>query len=108
MAESSRGGPHYPNKTTATDPIDAHSFTCPTSGCLFNVVDDTYEMEDVGSQHPTLVANMTTMLNTAAKTIWRTSHKNDPACKKAARGLYEGFYGPWKELGAWERLHGSS
>ena len=37
MVEAAWGGPHYPNASTATDPIDGHTMHCPARGCLFNV-----------------------------------------------------------------------
>merc|ERR1712070_1027662 len=43
MIEAARGGPHYPNASTATDPIDKHNFKCPAQGCLYNVVEDPHE-----------------------------------------------------------------
>ena len=43
MVEAAWGGPHYPNASTATDPIDGHTMHCPARGCLFNVVADPEE-----------------------------------------------------------------
>ena len=51
MIEAAWGGPHYPNATTAVDPISNHSFKCPARGCLYNVWRDPSETDkspDVG------------------------------------------------------------
>jgi arylsulfatase I/J len=98
MIEAAWGGPQYPNSTTASDPIDAHSFVCPAQGCLFNVVEDPEEHQEVSAQHPDIVAAMSAELKKQAATIWATSHKDDPACDAAAFAIHGGFYGPWKEL----------
>jgi len=52
------GGPLYPNVSTATDPIDAHNLVCPERGCLFNVVADPTEREEVGASHPDILLKM--------------------------------------------------
>jgi len=100
MIEAEWGGPQYPNETTVTDPIDKHSFKCPFQGCLYDVVADPTEHHEVSAANPDVVAAMKAELQKQAKTIWSTSHKTDSACKEAARSIYGGFYGPWKELPA--------
>ena len=49
MIESEWGGPHYPNASTASDAIGDHSITCPETGCLFNVVQDVREKNEISS-----------------------------------------------------------
>lgn len=98
MTEAARGGPAYPNASTATDPISDHNFVCPSRGCLFNVVEDPAEKDEVSEAHPDVVAHMKVEMEKRAAHIWSTSHHNDPACKKAAWDRYGGFYGPWKEV----------
>jgi arylsulfatase I/J len=98
MIEAASGGPRYPNATTASDPIDAHSFACPLQGCLFNVVLDPTEQREVSSEHPDVTTSMSQELRRQAAGMWQTSHKEDPACEVAAFSLYGGFYGPWKEV----------
>eukprot|EP00948_MAST-09A_sp_MAST-9A-sp1_P000778 g778.t1 len=98
MIESAWGGPFYPNKTTADtgDAIDQHRFVCSaTTGCLFNIVDDVEERNDVAEQFPDIVTQMQKLMEQERKTIWSQSHENDPLCRKEAtkRG---GFLGPWK------------
>ena len=37
-------------------------------------------------------------------TIWSTQHGNDPTCHAFCEKHYGGFYGPWKELDAWDEI----
>ena len=92
------GGPAYPNASTATDPISDHNFLCPERGCLFNVVEDPTERQEVGAAHPDVVSRMKAEMEKQAKTIYNVPHTNDPACTKAAHTRYGGFYGPWLEV----------
>lgn len=98
MIESAWGGPQYPNASTADDPIDAHHITCPSQGCLFNVVDDIREEREISAENPDVVESMRTLLDKEATTIWSTTHERDPACRAAAWSRYGGFFGPWKEV----------
>ena len=101
MIEAAYAGPHYPNATTAQPggAIAGHNFKCSaTTGCLFHVVDDPTEQYEVSAQHPDVVAKLSAELDRQAATIYTVSHKNDPACTKAAWDRWGGFYGPWKEL----------
>lgn len=99
MAEAAWGGLEYPNETTVTDPISAHSFKCPSQGCLYDVISDPSEMNEVSAENPDVVETMRAELELQAASIWATSHKKDPACNVAAHSLYGGYYGPWKEVG---------
>eukprot|EP00966_Prymnesium_polylepis_P110120 2548006-Prymnesium_polylepis.1 len=98
IIEAAWGGPHYPNATTSSDPIDAHSFHCPARGCLFNLVDDVEERFEVSEVHPQVVRQLSAQMDELAKTIWSVEHRDDPQCVKTARSRYGGFYGPWKEV----------
>ena len=99
MIEAAWGGPHYPNASTASDPIDSHSFVCPARGCLYDVVDDTTETREVGAEHPDLVEMMMKQMEAEAAKIWSQPHKEDPKCRRAAEERYGNFYGPWREVG---------
>jgi len=98
MIEAAWGGPQYPNASTASDPIDAHSFKCPSQGCLYNLVNDVTEKHECSADHPDLIVQLKAELEEQAKGIWSTSHPNDPECKKTAWSKYKGFYGPWLEV----------
>ena len=97
MHYDARGGPVYPNATTATDPIANYTRIC-MSGCLFDLANDLYETTDVATANPGIVATMKNIMAREVATIWSTNHTNDPACERAAHDLYENFYGPWLEL----------
>ena len=98
MIEAAWGGEKYPNASTATDPIDSHKFVCPSRGCLFDVVGDIREENEVGAHHPQVVDEMRKLMEVEAETIWSTSHENDPQCQQAAKSRYGNFYGPWREV----------
>ena len=98
MIEAAWGGPHYPNASTAADPIDAHAFACPAQGCLYDVVADVEERHEVSAQHPDVVARLRAELDAEARTIWSTAHEDDPQCRETAVARYGGFLGPWKEI----------
>lgn len=98
MIEAAWGGVHYPNASTASDPIDAHSFKCPSQGCLFNLAEDITEQHECSSEHSDLIPQLKAELEKQVKTIWSTSHKSDPECRKTAFSKYGGFFGPWMEI----------
>ena len=87
---------HYPN--ASRDFIDAHSSTCPESGCLFDVASDPSEFHEVSAQNPEVVKMLKGRMEEWRKTIWEVNHHVDPLCAEAVRNRYGGFYGPWKEV----------
>ena len=97
MIEAAWGGPQYPNASTATDPIDAHSFKCPASGCLFDLQNDPYERDEVSAGHPRVVKRLRAELERQAASIWKTSHTRDPACRIFA-AAHGGFLQPWIDV----------
>ena len=98
MIEAAWGGPHYPNSSTSTDPIDAHTFDCPEAGCLYDVVADVEERRELSATHPDLARQLRAEMDELAKTIWATSHADDPRCRETAVSRWGGFLGPWKEV----------
>lgn len=99
MKQSAWGGPQYPNMSTAADPIDKHSFTCPSSGCLYDVVSDPTETDEISHKHPQVVEWLQKELETRSKTIWSRHHSWERAeCDRAVEELYGGFYGPFREV----------
>jgi arylsulfatase A-like enzyme len=98
MIESNWGGPVYPNASTANDPIDKYSFECPPQGCLYNVINDIEERNEVSALYPDVVRRLKQEMEEAEKSVWSAAHRIDPECNEAAHKLYGGFYGPWKEL----------
>ena len=98
MEESNWGGPIYPNQTTADDPIDNYSFQCPTQGCLYNVVNDMEERNELSKEFPDIVEQLREEMERESLKIWTAPHGMDLKCDRAAFLLYGGYYGPWKEL----------
>ena len=58
MAGSARGGPAYPNASTAQDCINDHHWVCPPQGCLFDVVADPSEFHEVSAAHPDIAKSL--------------------------------------------------
>lgn len=56
MIESGYGGEQYPNTSSAQENryVDGEHIVCPADGCLFNVVLDPSEENEISSQHPGL------------------------------------------------------
>ena len=98
MRGNARAGPAYPNATTAHDNVWNHELQCGAEGCLFDVVADPHEFNEISAQHPDVVREMQTLMAAEVKTIYSVSHVDDPACKTAAINKYGGFYGPWYDL----------
>ena len=96
--ESNWGGPVYPNQTTEHDPISNYNYKCPPQGCLFNVVEDMEERNEVSEAYPDVVEQMKAELLAERENIWSVDHGSDKACRTTAHELYGGFFGPWKEL----------
>ncbi|KAJ8613034.1 hypothetical protein CTAYLR_004065 [Chrysophaeum taylorii] len=97
LVDDARGGPVYPNMTSFDDPISTYSRVCGARGCLFNVVDDPFEEHDVVDDNADLVDDLRAELAVQVEAIFTVDHSDDPACLTAARDLYGGFYGPWKD-----------
>lgn len=98
MIGAAWGGKTYPNSSTASDAIDWHSFQCPSQGCLFNVQTDRSERHEVSASYPNILKELSREMLELEKTIWTTTHTDDPLCNEAAVSRYGGFYGPWLEL----------
>jgi len=100
---SSWTGPHYPNASSAAQPVDT-KLPC-SQGCLFNVVDDPTEHVDQASAHPQIVANMTARLNVLRQGIWNNHDVgvdvcppgiNMPCACWVALNRNRGFLGPYQ------------
>ena len=60
-----------------------------------------------GASTLTLVGSVRTVMQQMEEltaTIWSTQHGNDPTCHAFCEKHYGGFYGPWKELDAWDEI----
>ena len=74
-------GPVYPNSTT----YPAGSENCGKQGCLFNVLADPNEHDEISAAHPDIVAELQAVVDAAAKTVFNPDRGTDDgeACKKA-------------------------
>jgi len=71
-------------------------------GCLFDVVADPTEHNDLAAQEPELLTSLLAELDEQAATIWnRQMPPEDPACMAAAATIWGGFLGPYEELEGW-------
>lgn len=71
----------------------------PHPGCLFDVVADPTEHNDLAAAEPELLNSLLAELDEQATTIWnRQMPPEDPACMAAAATVWGGFLGPYEEL----------
>jgi len=88
-------GPLYPNISTNFTYQDTLKTNCHPA-CLFHLLDDPYEQNDIASLHPLIVANLTARINEYQKTVFNVDRgEEDPTACATAREVYGGFFGPW-------------
>ena len=110
MFEATWGGPNSPNSSSPASPIEpGPTLDCtPSGGCLFDVVADYTEHDDIAHLHPALVASMTARLaelrkgfysnsdDFAATTVCPADMGNVTPCGCwAALNVWGGWFGPW-------------
>jgi arylsulfatase I/J len=110
MLEATWGGPNSPNASSPASPVDpGPTLDCtPSGGCLFDVVADYTEHDDIAHLHPALVASMTARLaelrkgfysnsdDFAATTVCPADMGNVTPCGCwAALNVWGGWFGPW-------------
>jgi arylsulfatase B len=117
VGEAAWGGPNYPNASSPASPVDpGPSLNC-SQGCLFDVVADPTEHNDVAAQHPAIVAALTARLvelrkgfftnqdDFSATTVCPANMGNVTPCGCwAAINVYGGYFGPW----AWAPYNAST
>ena len=92
-------GPEYPNSTTAAHPWDNTPLDCgaidaPT--CLFNVLDDPTEHNNIAAAHPDIVAKMAARIKELQAGVFSPRRGNpSPKACEATRTLWHGFVGPF-------------
>ena len=70
--------------------------SCPKPGCLFNVVTDPNERDDLAKKMPDVVLELTARLDAARKTVYAPYRGDlDPAACAIVKGQYHGYWGPW-------------
>lgn len=98
-------GPQYPNSSSVNSPVvPGPILKCP-NGCLFDVLNDPTEHNDIAAQNPGIVTAMTNRLNTLAKDFYSNNDTNFnyfcptnitmPCACWAAINIYGGYFGPY-------------
>ena len=110
MIEASWAGPDYPNASSPASPVDpGPTLICAAhGGCLFDVVADPTEHEDIAAQNPAIVADMAARLAVLAKGFFTNSDDFSattvcpadtgnvtPCGCWAALNVWGGYFGPW-------------
>jgi len=108
VGEAAWGGPNYPNASSPASPVDpGPSLNC-SQGCLFDIIADPTEHNDVATQHPAVVASLTARLaelrkgfftnadDFSATTVCPANMGNVTPCGCwAALNVWGGYFGPW-------------
>jgi arylsulfatase B len=86
-------GPLYPNKSTSW--VDT-PYKCGNPGCLFNIIDDPTEHNEISAAHPDIVKAMYARILELQKTVFFPNRGTDDgvACT-AALQKWGGFWGPF-------------
>ena len=101
VIENAWTGPFYPNATTSwcdSCPLDCGTAAKPV--CLFNVLTDPTEHEEISAAHPDIVASMAARIAQLQAGIFapdRGEADTTDACT-ALRGKWGGFIGPFLPL----------
>lgn len=98
-------GEIFPNSTSPDHPLP--SIKC-ENGCLFNVVKDMTEHNDISGENKDLIKSMNDTLNKEIKTFFNNNDVIQNSCPKNESGnkcacwmavnKYNGFYGPFCEV----------
>eukprot|EP00911_Craspedida_sp_UC1_P000317 UC1_evm1s242 len=108
-------GPQYPNITSSGHEVGSVGTDCGKVGCLYDLVADPTEHNNLAQEQPGLAASLVKRLNTMAKTIWHGATKHTctrpsecvaedraamaaSSCEQTAYDKYGGFYGPFLEI----------
>jgi len=108
MIEATWSGVNYPNSSSVEHPVDpGPTLKCPT-GCLFDVVSDPTEHDDIAINHPDIVTSMIQRLNELEKGFFTNNDdfSNSTFCPSdlgnfsscgcyAAVNIYNRYFGPW-------------
>jgi len=89
--------PSLPDSTPTEE--SAMSYDCGDAGCLFDIIEDPTEHNDLAASKPDIVATLKQRLIDLNKSTFRPN-RGEPstlACKAALK-LYKGYYGPFIEV----------
>jgi len=85
-------GPTYPNSST----YPSGSENCGDAGCLFNVLADPNEHDEISAAHPDVVKELRALVDAAAATVFNPDRgTDDGAACTAAFAQHGGFFGPF-------------
>jgi arylsulfatase A-like enzyme len=99
-------GPTYPNTTTPFNNPASVNLDC-TTGCLFNLIEDPNETNNIAAENPSLVQSMHERLQYWITTYYSNNEQGVNSCPPnitencscwMAENRYHGFYGPFQEL----------
>jgi arylsulfatase B len=97
--------PLYPNSTSPKNDPFSQGLDCSKKACLFEVVSDPGEHNDVADENPDIVSSMAARIAQLAKGFFSNSDKGTAACPKNVTGdcmcwmainKYGGYLGPWQ------------
>jgi hypothetical protein len=93
-------GPLYPNATTAASPWDNSPLDCGASPeasvCLFNVLTDPTEHEELSARHPEIVAELAARIRQLQEGVFSPDRgAPSPLACTASREKWGGFVGPF-------------
>jgi len=95
VAENGWQGPFYPNISTNWD-SGLSIEICGTAGCLFNIIEDPTEHNEISAKFPEVVASLKTRMAAIEKTVFKPDRGTvDPQACQAALNTYKGYWGPW-------------
>ena len=90
-------GPRYPNGTVP----QPQSQDCGDAGCLYNVIDDPTEHEDLAAAQPDVLANLTARFAELAATAYQTPYldgqMNCTGDPRVVAMMAGGFWVPWTD-----------
>jgi len=98
VSESFWQGPLYPNSSTNFAEQEKMVTKCGTKGCLFNIITDPTEHNDVSDQYPNVVSQLQARIKYYQGTVFNADRGAvDPIVCNYADSVYHGFFGPWVE-----------
>jgi arylsulfatase A-like enzyme len=102
--EATWSGPSYPNASSPASPVDPGPTLKCAGGCLFDVIADPTEHNDIAAQNPALVASMSARLAELVKGYYTNndtfvnlcpSNITMPCACWAALNTWGGYFGPY-------------
>ena len=97
----------FPNSSSPEHLIQGTMIECGGKGCLFDIVKDMTEHNDISSTNADIVNNLKNRLNEVKKTYYNNSENGIDICPSnvtekcgcwVAQNVYNGFYGPYQVL----------